>query len=451
MAGALTVLMAGSVEIAVPIVVLSAMRRAGAPIMKADGKSRFEDERSKMKRLSILLLVVMVSLNSYATNEEKEKAKESQSASFQPKPLDDGWFKWLVGEWEGTVESDVGTGRVRTKIEFGLNGQFLVMKSEAEIAEITDKQRQYLKETLHASDEYIEKSQNSIFEELQIHTIDPTTGEIVGYLFDGLRCTAEGRARRQGNKEIVEWKWSGSGATSVCVIEKISDTKIILGHKYTLPDGNRMEAKTEITRKRGIVKDSSSHLFYLEPLEDEWSKWLIGKWEITGGGSEFLGDELEGVGESSAEVGAGYTIEFRLNRQFVIWESWAETGGMTDEQKKQVKEALGKYVSDEELERFVSMPYRSLLIQTVDPKTGERIAYCFDSQRLYGQGKGRLEGNREIMEWEWSGIGRELTSVSIMEKGDENRLTISMTYTLPGGNRMEEKMELIRKKIKTEK
>ena len=60
------------------------------------------------------------------------------------------------------------------------------------------------------------------------------------------------------------------------------------------------------------------------------------------------GNCKEGPSES------GYAIEFRLNGQFVIWESWAETGGMTDEQKKQVKEALGKYVSDEEFERSVS-------------------------------------------------------------------------------------------------
>ena len=54
----------------------------------------------KMKRLSILLLVLMVSLSSYAINEKKETAKESGSTSFQPKPLDDKWSKWLVGEWK---------------------------------------------------------------------------------------------------------------------------------------------------------------------------------------------------------------------------------------------------------------------------------------------------------------------------------------------------------------
>jgi hypothetical protein len=201
-------------------------------------------------------------------------------------------------------------------------------------------------------------------------------------------------------------------------------------------------------QEKEMAKESGTPSFQPKPLDDEWSKWLIGKWEITAVHSDFLGDESDASGESNAEVGVGggYTIEFRLNGQFVIWESWAVAGWMTDEQKKQVKEALGKYVSDEELERFVSMPYKSLLIQTIDPKTGERIAYCFDSQRLYGQGRGRLEGNKEVMEWKWSGIGQGVTSVSIMEKIEENRLTISMTYTLPDGNKMEEKIETIRKR-----
>jgi hypothetical protein len=202
-----------------------------------------------------------------------------------------------------------------------------------------------------------------------------------------------------------------------------------------------------------IAQESESSFFQPEPLDDEWSKWLVGKWEFTGGGSEFLGDELEDLGESNAEIGAGYTIEFRLNGQFVIWESWAEKGEMTDEQKKQVKEALKETtnVSDEELERFVSMPYKSMQIQTIDPATGERIAYCFDSQRLYGQGRGRLEANKEIMEWEFSGIGRGVTSVSIMEKINDNTFNYSMKYTLPDGNTMEEKFEMTRRKIETEK
>ncbi|MFX0203960.1 MAG: hypothetical protein ACFFCW_48300 [Candidatus Hodarchaeota archaeon] len=407
-----------------------------------------------MKRLSILSLIIIVSLSAYAINEEKETAKESGSASFQPKPLADEWSKWLVGQWEGSFESDVGTGKIRTKIEFGLNGQFLIMKSEAEITEITDKQRQYLKETLYASDEYIEKFQNWIFEELQIHTIDPKTGERIAYFYDSQRCIATGKGKLKGNKEIMEWVWSviAQGTTSLSIIEKINDNKIVLNHKYTLPDGNKMEAKTEMTRKKETVKDSSSHSFSLKPLDDEWSKWLVGKWKAVSGQSDFLGDESEDVGESSEEGAAGFTIELALNGQFLIWKPWAETGEITeitDEQREYLKDAL-RGVSDEDIERFLSMPYKSMQIQTIDPTTGERIAYVFDSLRCIAKGTGRLEGNKEIMEWEWSVTSQGVTSVSIMEKINDNTFTASMKYTLPNGKKMEEKLEMTRKKTITE-
>ncbi len=204
-----------------------------------------------MKKSSIILLVVMLGLASCAMNKENEMAKENGSSSFQPKPLDDEWNKWLVGEWVCRAESDVGTGKGRTKIEFGLNGQFLIMKSQSEITEMTPDHIKYIKDTLGASDEDIERSQSSTFKELQIHTIDPKTGEVIGYLFDSLRCIAEGKGKREGNKEIMEWEWSGTGqgATSVRIIEKINDNKFTLNHKYNLPDGGKMEDKIEMTRK----------------------------------------------------------------------------------------------------------------------------------------------------------------------------------------------------------
>jgi hypothetical protein len=407
----------------------------------------------KMRRLPIILLVAivsvssLVSISSFAINEKKETAKESGSTSLQPKPLDDEWSKWLVGQWEGSFESDVGTGKIRTKIEFGLNGQFLIMKSEAEITEITDKQRQYLKETLYASDEYIEKSQNSIFEELQIHTIDPKTGERIGYFYDSQRCIAAGKGKLKGNKEIMEWVWSviAQGTTSVSIIEKINDNKIILNHIYTFPDGSKMEAKTEMTRKRETVKDSSSHSFYLEPLDDEWLKWLVGEWEVVSGESS-IADESGKVAKFDLdELGAGgFQIELGLNGQFLIMESWAETGEMTPDQIKYFKDTLN--YPDEDIERLKSNPFKSLLIHTIDPKTGERLGYLFDSMRCIAAGKGRLEGNREIMDWVWSATAQGATSVSIIEKINDNKFTYNHKYILPNGNKMEDKVEFTRKK-----
>ncbi len=177
-----------------------------------------------MKHVSIVLLIVMVSMASCAINEEKETAKESGSASFQPKPLDDEWSKWLVGEWkvvsgESSVTDESGSavkidvdeeGTNGLKVEFGLNGQFLIMRGHGEIDQLTDEQIQQLKETTNASDEDMERFLSMPYKSLQIQTIDPKTGERIGYFFDSLRCIAKGTGRLEANKEIMELEWSGT-------------------------------------------------------------------------------------------------------------------------------------------------------------------------------------------------------------------------------------------------
>jgi catechol 2,3-dioxygenase-like lactoylglutathione lyase family enzyme len=221
-----------------------------------------------MEKLSILLLFLMVSMASCAINEEKKTAKESGSASFQPKPLDDDWSKWLVGEWKvvsgessvtdesgklGKIDLDEqGAGAGGFKIELGLNGQFLIMKSEAETGEMTPDQIKYFKDTLNYSDEDIERLKSNPYKALLIQTIDPKTGKRIGFLFDSMRCVAVGKGRLEGNREIIEWVWSATaqGATSVSITEKINDNKFTYNHKYILPNGNKMEDKVEFTRKK---------------------------------------------------------------------------------------------------------------------------------------------------------------------------------------------------------
>ena len=40
------------------------------------------------------------------------------------------------------------------------------------------------------------------------------------------------------------------GATSMSIIEKIKDNEFTYNHKYTLPNGNKMEDNVEFTRKK---------------------------------------------------------------------------------------------------------------------------------------------------------------------------------------------------------
>ncbi|TKJ37370.1 MAG: hypothetical protein CEE38_07655 [Planctomycetes bacterium B3_Pla] len=67
-----------------------------------------------------------------------------------------------------------------------------------------------------------------------------------------MRGVAEGKGKLQGNKEIVEWQWfaQGQGASSIRIMEKVSDDRYIATEKYILPDGSTMEGKGEMTRKK---------------------------------------------------------------------------------------------------------------------------------------------------------------------------------------------------------
>ncbi len=85
-----------------------------------------------MKRLSILLLGVMVSTSSCTTSQNEETTKESTPALVVPETLKDNWTEWIVGEWEfefGEAESIKSV----MKAELGLNVQFLVISSRKKV------------------------------------------------------------------------------------------------------------------------------------------------------------------------------------------------------------------------------------------------------------------------------------------------------------------------------
>ncbi|MHC4205639.1 MAG: hypothetical protein ACYSTT_13380, partial [Planctomycetota bacterium] len=180
-----------------------------------------------------------------------------------------------------------------------------------------------------------------------------------------------------------------------------------------------------------------------------------GEWKVVSGESDWFTDESGSKVKIDVDVDeegtSGLKVELGLNGQFLIMRG--SSGEMTDELKKQIKDAFKETTnaSDEDIERFLSMPYKSLQIQTIDPKTGEVIEYLFDSQRCIAQGRGRRQGNKEIIEWKWSATAQGATSVSIIEKINDNKFTYNHKYILPNGNKMEDKVEFTRKKIKAEK
>jgi len=161
-----------------------------------------------------------------------------------PPPLSDDWSRWLVGEWQGAGESDTGKGKGVTRIELALGGQFLISRGQAEITELNP---DYLKQHLGATDEEIERFRRAGYQALEIYTIDPKTGEVIGYLFDNLRCVATGRGKREGFRETVEWEWR-TGRKFTRITERVSADRMRITERTPNPNGSVMEDKGEMVR-----------------------------------------------------------------------------------------------------------------------------------------------------------------------------------------------------------
>ncbi len=65
---------------------------------------------------------------------------------------------------------------------------------------ITELDPDYLKKHLRATDAEIERFKRTGYHMLELYTMDQETGEVVGFLFDNLRCVAIERGRREGTQ-----------------------------------------------------------------------------------------------------------------------------------------------------------------------------------------------------------------------------------------------------------
>jgi len=220
-----------------------------------------------MGKLSVALAVIILAAASCAVDQERKGAASSgnkeettdtsEPGLAPPRPLADEWSRWLVGQWDCSAESDLPgykawiRGKGQMIAELALGGQFLLTRMEGKTTRISDEYMQHLRQNLHVSEEDIQALQNLAFAALELRSIDPQSGRIVAYLFDSWRCAAQGTGKREGNKEIMEWKWTLAGAgTSVRTTEKVSDDKIRVTEKYTLSDGSTMEDRAIMMRRQ---------------------------------------------------------------------------------------------------------------------------------------------------------------------------------------------------------
>lgn len=230
-----------------------------------------------MKSLTALLLAI-IPFSSIAESAGPSPGPDSHD-SFNPKPLADAWSGWLVGEWEDAGASETGAGRGVTHYELGLGGQFIVSHGEATITDVSAEQVDYLKRNMHASDEEIARFRAQPYRALECVTVDEKTGEVLGFSFDSLRCIGTGRGRREGNREIMEWRWT-NGRTSTRITERLGEDRMRIIQRTPMPDGSVLEEKGESRRRSRTPLPVAGHPE--EPADHEpeivrsEANWVLG-------------------------------------------------------------------------------------------------------------------------------------------------------------------------------
>ncbi|HXK37035.1 MAG TPA: hypothetical protein VJ553_05645 [Candidatus Paceibacterota bacterium] len=172
------------------------------------------------------------------------------------------------------------------------------------------------------------------------------------------------------------------------------------------------------------------------PLEEEWSRWLVGEWESSAVSDlpEFK-EWVKGAGRVTIELGIG--------GQFLIMRIKGRVTKVSDEYVQYLRQTA--HASQDDIERLRHLSTEQMEFRTIDPQTGAIIGYLFDSWRCVAQGTGKREGDKQIMEWQWSARGQG-TSVRTTERISDDRYTVTEKYTLPDGGTMEDRVQMVRVK-----
>lgn len=204
-----------------------------------------------MRKTGILLLAALfVAVPLLA--QEKEMLKEGAMPMTPPKPIDDELCTWMIGEWEGWTTSPMGKSQDWQKVEWGLDNQFVMMSYTAKMTEANEEAMKSMAKAMGMSDEAMAQMKDMVYKGMGPLTIDPMTGEYVGYWFDNWRGMYKGTGKREGNK--ITMKWEGPMGTSMRTIERAGEDKLIVTFEEKMPNGEMVKGRSELTRKKMVKK-----------------------------------------------------------------------------------------------------------------------------------------------------------------------------------------------------
>jgi hypothetical protein len=181
-------------------------------------------EDGKMRRFLILVLLLSLCLAQALAAQQKDKP----AIPSLPTPLSEQFveWQWLLGEWEGFTESPMGKSTDWQRNDLGLDDQFLLMEATSEMNGMN-------------------------YKGMGAFTVDPKTGDLIGYWIDNMRGFYVGKGKIGENQFTMTW--DGSMGKSTRITEKVNENEFKITIKATGPDGKPMEATTVMKRK-GIIQ-----------------------------------------------------------------------------------------------------------------------------------------------------------------------------------------------------
>lgn len=159
-----------------------------------------------MKKAFVLLLAVMACGALPLFAQEQDMPKEAMPSMAMPTPLADDLCAWMVGEWEGWSTSPMGKSQDWQKVEMGLDNQFVITHYTAKTSEANPEAMKAWAESMKMSKEDMDKMMSMTYKGMGPMTINPMTGEFVGYWFDNMRGMYKGTGKREGNKFTIKWE-----------------------------------------------------------------------------------------------------------------------------------------------------------------------------------------------------------------------------------------------------
>ncbi|MBD3226355.1 MAG: hypothetical protein GF313_16620 [Caldithrix sp.] len=186
------------------------------------------------------VLVLIFSVNA-------QEQQEESTPPGPPQPLNDSWHQWMIGEWKGTSESNMGKTKDWMKVEWGPGKQFLIMHYKGKTTEVKEDALKQAAKKMNMPQDKMKEMMMEDYYGIGIMTLNPQTGEPMGYWFDSYRDISKGSGTMEDGKSTMTWTSKAMG-TMKRVVKKVNEEKMTIKMHGQDPSGMEWSGSSVMQR-----------------------------------------------------------------------------------------------------------------------------------------------------------------------------------------------------------